>query len=269
MADVDAAKKDDFDWDQALDDENDPNFDPCAAKLEGTAKILRKWQLRLGGNKEQVPWTDAEHLAYLFQRFRPDGNGIEEFCADMQLGLMAPRLLEIFHATSDGYKNGDTVDGYFIVRKPLKASNADLQIFAKKYFFSINRVAESLGPTWRSLRMRFANPPQVSVIRGQEAPRDTSEMGGEIYDTLNEFYRRLEPKNENLGLLREALYSMANDHTLANYVRWPIAEAHFKEEQPDPFKLYFKLWLRGVEMRFLDEGTASDWACNFYIQNSE
>lgn len=65
-----------------------------------------------------------------------------------------------------------------------------------------------------------------------------------IYELVTDYVGSL-PRPENpILLLRDAIYSMANDIFLRSYIMWPLyADA---AGRPDPFQWYFDLWSKGV-----------------------
>lgn len=56
----------DFDWDAAIENEHNPDWDPYDEQLSEQEKILRRWQLRLGGKVENRLWSDGADLAIYF-----------------------------------------------------------------------------------------------------------------------------------------------------------------------------------------------------------
>jgi hypothetical protein len=65
-----------------------------------------------------------------------------------------------------------------------------------------------------------------------------------IFDLIANFTTTLTPADTPLLLLKDAIYSMANDKLLQLYVMWPL----YKEtsELNDPFRSYFLLWAKGI-----------------------
>lgn len=246
---VSVGSNEDFDWD-TVDDSNDNGDSNMNDAVQTIEKVLRKWQLKLGGKEHDDPWSNRDDLAFLFQRFRPNGEGIEEFCSDLNCAAIASRLLEMFRATADGYKNGNAVDAYFVVRKPPATSDEDLKALAEDYCQSLKHVAQFSED--ELMESYFEETPEIEIRRGETAPLESSDIDISIYDALT-FYAGRFKRPEATVLLSEALYTMANSFILANYVTWPITHDVSDADELDPYSKYFELWRRGVNPFFEDD----------------
>jgi len=250
--DTDVSKQSDSNWLTAMANEENPNSDPkkddpYCDEPDEQGRILRKWQLRFAGNSVGSPWREADDLAYLFQCFRPDGDGLDEFCSDLACSdEMLHRLQEIFRITKDGYRTETALDVYFVVHKPVASSDEELTTLTAIYLDSLVKIART--SEYAELATYFQTPPTLSVKRGTfQAGPDNNDIQLDVYDMLNDYSRRFPIPNPNIQILREALYTMACDYNLAHFVVWPEAVVHDHE---DPYSKYFELWKRGAQVSF-------------------
>lgn len=231
-----------------------------SSMLPETQNVLRKWQLKLGGKEQDAPWSNKDDLAFLFQRFRPDGEGIEEFCADMNCEAIAPRLLEMFRATADSYKTGNSVDAYFVVRDVPSSSDEELKTLAIAYIESLKQIspgsendeADDDDDEFVSMETYFESTPTIEIARGEKAPLESSDIEISVYLALNDYFASFAFSKE-ASLLTEALYTMSNNYNLANYVLWPMVQRNQDKSLEDPYSKYFELWRRGVNPFFEDD----------------
>lgn len=223
-----------------------------------TEKVLRKWQLKLGGKEHDAPWSNKDDLAFLFQRFRPDGEGIAEFCADMNCDAIAPRLLEMFRATANSFKTGDSVDAYFVVRDVPSSSDEELKPLALAYIESLKQISpridddEADDDEFVSMETYFESTPTIEIARGEKAPLESSDIEISVYLALNDYFASFKLSKE-ASLLTEALYTTSNNYNLANYVLWPMVQQNQDSAKEDPYSKYFELWRRGVNPFFEDD----------------
>lgn len=246
---------DSFDWDAAIASEENPNWDPYMDDLDGTGRILRRWQMLAGGTVNDEPWLNAEDFSFFFQHFRPDGAGLDKVFADIERGnQMLPRILEIFRCTSTGYKTATTGDAYFIIHNPPKVSNGAAKSISLDYCQKIADMDRALNGVKSHLFVDSL--PSVKIIRGQDPSLQTrSEIEAEIYDICHAYFAA-QRKIGSLGLiLSEALYQLAADYNLARYVMWPLVEG--EDELEDPFRAYAELWKTGGVLRISDDNNAT------------
>jgi len=235
-----------FDWDKA---EGKPEIFEVQSQPT-TDEVLEKWRVKLGGKEHDKHWSTKDDLEFFFQRFRPDGEGLEEFCADLHCQAITPRLLDIFRATSEGYKNGNLIDAYFIVRRPLPATDEELKSLAISYCDSLKLVASLVGDV--EIKSYFESNPRVEIRRGETASLESSDIDIFVYQALHDYFSKFHISDE-AALLTEALYTMANRYNLANYVLWPIAQSSSEKDSEDPYSKFFELWRRGVNPIFEDD----------------
>lgn len=241
---------------------NFKNVDACvvdqASLSSGTEQVLRKWQLKLGAKEQDAPWTSKDDLAFFFQRFRPDGEGIAEFCSDMNCDAIAPRLIEMFRATANSYKSGNSVDPYFVVRDVPSSSEEELKPLALAYIESLKRISprcednEADEDEFVSMESYFELSPIIEIARGEKAPLESSDIEISVYLALNDYFAACKISKE-ASLLTEALYTMANNYNLSHYVLWPMLQETLDKTLEDPYSKYFELWRRGVNPFFEDD----------------
>lgn len=224
-----------------------------------TKEVLRKWQLKLGGAEQDAQWSTKDDLAFLFQRFRPDGEGIAEFCADMNCDPIAPRLLELFRATANSYKTENSVDAYFVIRDVPSSSDEELKRLALAYIESLKQISPRSeddeaddDDEFVSMESYFESTPTVDIARGEKAPLESSDIEISVYLSLNDYFASFKLSKE-ASLLTEALYTMSNNYNIANYILWPMVQQNHDKELDDPYSKYFELWRRGVNPFFEDD----------------
>lgn len=238
---------------EEFEEESDGQSDDFEIESQAnTEKVLEKWRVKLGGKENDRVWTTKDDLAFFFQRFRPDGEGLEEFCSDLNCQAITPRLLEIFRATAEGYKDGNVIDAYFIVRRPAPATDEEIKSLAVCYCESLKLVASSVGEV--EMKSYFESTPRIEIRRGQTASLESSDIDIFIYQALHDYFCKFNI-TEEAALLAEALYTMANSYNLANYVLWPVAQSSSRADSEDPYSKYFELWRRGVNPVFEDDNS--------------
>ena len=241
---------------QDVDEPNNLNFDPSLEELDETGRVLRRWQLHFGVSSKDKSWQEAEDLSFLFQRFRPQGLEVEQFCTEMGCCAIAPRLLEIFQATSSNYPSEKPFDAYFVVRAPQPATDEELLSLSNKYLNSIKEVATRISDGDSDMEAAFSALSTIAIRRGCEPPAESSYLQAAVNEALHDYFCRFQLGNPGATLLKEALYTMACDYNLVHYVLWPIAQANFEQNHTDPYSPYFELWKRGVDFRFEDQQSA-------------
>ncbi len=231
------------------------------AEQEKFLPVLRRWQLRLGGTEEDKPWHEAEDLSFLFQRFRPDGHEVEQFCIDMGCETIVPRLIEIFHATGATAASITASDAYFVVRTPQPATDQELLSLSTTYLNILRDVAHALpakaseAPDDIGLQALSTCLPTIA-ISSREAPMEATDFQVAVNEELYDYFHSRIFDNAGAKILREALYTMACDYSLVHYILWPLTKPKDDRYDFDPFSPYLELWKRGVDLRFEDKQSA-------------
>ncbi len=180
---------------------------------------------------------DPYALAGLFNRFRPDGEGLERlFGADPVQQAVLTRIRHVFEATASSWKPGDL---YFVVREAEAIDCDRAQMLASAHVTGLEKVAQLRGDTQtqRALAMlrKYPDRRQVQAVAATL-----------MYECFTDFLAQFQPAQDEVFLLKEALYSMANDYYLMAYMLWPaIRKATGLPDLLDP---YAELWRHGVRI---------------------
>jgi len=197
------------------------------------------------GDPPDRSW-DRDDIFAFFQRFRPDGRGLERALLPIPSGrAVLDRLLPIYSATSGGWQ-ADRYDAYFIVRNPAPIDRSDAGTLVRNHLSNLAGVAAlaKVGELVELLRERALSF-SFEVPARTQYRHDTDEF---IYDTVSDWVGSLTPEPAEITALRDAFYSIGCDYFLAWHVMWPwYAKATTTIE---PFHPYFRLWQHGVEYRF-------------------
>lgn len=208
-------------------------------------EICALWQ-NLAGESDGEPWGE-DGLYGFFQRFRPDGNRLEEALLPLPNGrAVFERMKAIYAATKSGWTDGESSDGYFVVRNPLPIEPPEAEALVRKHLKQVAKIADEAGA---EELVELLRAPTFSLSR-EAAPDspDRHDTDLTIYDTLCDWVGALESDPPEVADLREAFYSIACDYPLSWYAMWPwFADA---TQLVDPFEPSFQLWRHGVEYRF-------------------
>jgi hypothetical protein len=246
--------KDAFDRHGMITRESDPNLDQDHGALDEKGEILRRWQILAGRSLNDAAWSEPNDLTYFFQCFRPNGKGLKHVFADVSGGeQMLARILEIYRATSQGYKTGDAIDSHFLVSNPKQVTDKRARKLVDKYLASLAKIGRSMRNRELSL---LANIRSINLCRRQEYSQGGSTgIDKAIEQGLSHYFEELQ-KIETLGfVMREALYTMTGDINLVHYVMFPLVQDRAAHE--DPYQHYFELWKSGARLRFDSSSSAT------------
>src|SRR5262245_30627010 len=98
---------------------------------------LAYWKT-VAGDKSPSPWVSEEDdLFAYFQRFRPDGRGVERVFDEVYRGdEVLARLLPFYLHTKESAEHP-----YFVVRKPQTTTRQELLGFMKQYLDNVGQMA--------------------------------------------------------------------------------------------------------------------------------
>jgi hypothetical protein len=181
----------------------------------------------------------------LFQKFRPDGAGVE--CIFQQLSDAADyvaRLALLYRVTQPSFRESDA---YFIMRTPPACSDAELVEFGSSLIDGLRYIAK-LGARYGfgEVESYLANVTQICIV-------DRSDLDNEhddqirIHESIGDFLGKYDQEDHLIMQLHEAYYSIACDYWLAWYLQWPYFKEWFRV---DVFKPYFEMWTRGCQIAF-------------------
>ncbi len=186
--------------------------------------------------------SDQHILSGIFNKYRPNGVGVERILAGGPLEeMVCSRVRQVFDATSKSWVPGDF---YFVVRNSPDVSEADASEFARKYLCGLFRVAE-ISENNEVCEI-------ISSLNIVEKSSDLIELNDDvsisIYECLTDFLAKMQPDKNEIFILKEAFYSMANDYALMAYMLWPVI---CDEKLPiDNLDGYFELWRHGLTLKF-------------------
>jgi hypothetical protein len=186
-----------------------------------------------------------------FQRFRPQGKGIEHLYRDVPQGEeFQSRLARLFQAAGEDQRPGGGRDAYFVVRRPASLSPADVEEHATSWLTGVRQIARQSSVA--EFKERFDEIPKVRVLQGIPPKQPKSDQ--ESFSLLRcikvhaaSVTDGIAPNCEVVSLLREAYYFTACDAILRDYLLWPAYAEHF--DQDDPYLGYFELWRHGIKWR--------------------
>jgi hypothetical protein len=198
---------------------------------------------------KSITGIKSDELAGFFQAFRPHGAGVERALRGVvRSDVIVPRLMEIYEAPVDGYPT----DVYFIVRKPTPLSRDDalhLAILHRQKLNEISKEAKS-GELAQLLRQHDRS----EVVVGQRSwPPNEEDPETLVDEVVTDYVLSLSPERSQALLLREALYNMACDTYIRDYVLWPLYQE--STSVLEPFEPYFKLWKHSAGFRFDHDGS--------------
>ncbi len=207
--------------------------------------------------------SGPESLIGIFQQFRPDGTGLPEWFQQIPDGdQVAERFAMVYQASGYGTRPAGGRDAYFIPRAAPALSVQQAESAAVQFFVALGKVAAAIQ--WTPLADLLDPLPGIRVLEGKppKHPKAVSERAGlllAIEELIDQTTRRWAAHHPAVHLLQPAVYFMACDPFLRDYLLWPWIAGHdnWKASDPDlrdPFASYFQLWRHGVKYRiFADE----------------
>lgn len=214
--------------------------------------------------------------AWFFNRFKPDGEGLEAVFNVIPNGEeIHKRILEVFQIAGAGNSR------YFLVQNPELITQRELEELAHEF---ITRVAKMAGICKDYYENEFlekfaANSPAFRIVEGKPPKMDyEDEFQESVYELKNEFAdyidrepgaerRKVLTTDEYFAMIRdpnyqkpekkeetkeqayyysEALYQMAASKDLVHYVLWPLYE---NSPIPDAYRPFFDLWRLDIEVQ--------------------
>jgi hypothetical protein len=206
--------------------------------------ILDRWK-RMAGSRSSKPWS-KDDLVGFFQAFRPFGQDIPRALESVSgANEIVPRLLRIYSATAPGWNERDA---YFVVRNPTPVSQDQIRNLVLAHIQRFAEIAKHIGSI--KLMEILERPPEIVVVQGQTPwPPSPDSVETLMYDVRTDFMASLTPSLSDALLLDEALYSIACDYFLRDYVLWPLYVP--SSSVVEPFGPYFEMWIHGVGLRFV------------------
>ncbi len=219
------------------------------------SKLYEFWQSVVGVDEDES-WSEPADLVFLFQNFRPHGQGVERILNGFWgARQMLPRLLEVYKATASGWDARPVAFDYFLVTEPTHIDDSRVEELIRSYLDKMKRMAEEIN--YRQTASNLSVVERVQIVRAQDAPHslDLSRTEDLLYAMQSDFFSLTPSQPSELWLLEPALYSMANDNPLTYHLLWPLKAKGSSVEEP--FLPYFELWKHAVTLRLdADRATA-------------
>lgn len=207
-----------------------------------TSRIQTETGITVSGSK------DRHLLSGVFNRYRPSGDGLGRiFLGEGVEKAVTTRLKRIFDATVQSWHPEDM---YFVIRKHDPIDPRHMQELATKFLKGVYLLADFIGD-----RETCDVVASLSAVKKAEAKakailnEDTPVV---IHECVTDFLAKFQPEKNEIFILKEAIYSMANDYFLMAYVLWPAIE----ESVPlhGVLDSYYDLWRHGVALEYSADG---------------
>jgi hypothetical protein len=191
-------------------------------------------------------WRDLARrgkLDFLFQGFRPLGDGLEQLFHEVAgCSEVLPRLINVYQVTSVNFWTSNE-DPYFIIRRPPFADDELVRSWVVRHLSDMHQLATLTNPSVAARRSTAT--PRIEVVREVVDPRSHLESPQALFlEMINDGIFSSVPVESDFFLLDEAFYHIACDYLLRHYLLWPL----YKSAIPlnDPFAAYYKLWTHGA-----------------------
>jgi hypothetical protein len=182
---------------------------------------------------------DEDRWYGVFQGYRPHGDGVEEvFVGVPDAEQYAARFREVCAAS---YHDDWARDGYFVVRCPRPALEAELVALGGELLDGLRVLAKAAGRDGRPLLSLLSGVGGAEVVPSSAFPTkhphhiDVVYAAGDVLPGRGDYGNRIVQ-------LREGFYSVACDFWLSHFLQWPYYQDWLRR---DVFRPYFGLWARG------------------------
>ena len=161
-----------------------------------------------------------------------------------------------YQCTRSGFRE---TDPYFIPRPEESCAESEAREVLSQHFLEMQKLAERAQDSELIEILSNVSPARVAS-QGElnQLPLNDDSPDGWIYDLVTNFLCSLSPKDSPFLLLNDAMYSIANNRFVRDYLLWPLYKEAFKNGEP--FLPAFELWSKGVSFSF----RRSD-SCRFFI----
>jgi hypothetical protein len=207
-----------------------------------SAEILQRWK-SIAGVYSPRPWVNEDDLVGFLHCFRPSGEGLEKVFADVVRGdEILARLKEVYRAT-----DGSESTGMYLHPTPSAPPSQTVVLqLLEEHVAKLKEIARHVGDA--GLASSLDRVKRYEITEGKLPNSRTSQtLAASIRAAIDEFIGSLTPVESDAELLTEALYSLAANYVVRDYVLWPLFENSAIEE---PFAAAFRLWSFDVEFTF-------------------
>lgn len=187
--------------------------------------------------------NDEDRWFGVFQRYRPDGDGVEEVFVDLPDATeYADRIRSVCRATSHpGWER----DAYFIVRSPKPATEQELVGYGEELLAGLRLISLQPVPSGdRELHKYLEGVTHLITTCQVDTWHDDHTL---VHESVGDILQGLQDADHRAVQLGEGFYSVACDYWLAWYLMWPYFRGWVQQEV---FRPYFELWLRGCSIAF-------------------
>ncbi|MEC8558300.1 MAG: hypothetical protein VXZ82_25125 [Planctomycetota bacterium] len=209
--------------------------------------------------RESVPVaasTDAgpegDSLIGVFQAFRPDG--LPEFAMLESVpggSEFRARIQCVYDAVGTGQRSDNMKDAFFVVRHPPQLQSNDAQKTATDFVKGALELALQTG-----VENTFELP-EIRILEGKppKHPKNPNEKSKLLHLFESELPAQIDAlfAPGSLGNeLSEALYFVACDRWLRDFLRWPMLQPNKNDlntSNSHCVDSYFQLWRHGVKFR--------------------
>jgi hypothetical protein len=204
--------------------------------------------------------SEPGDLIGLFQYFRPDGIGIESIFAGQPFGeAILARVRRCYECTRTAFVDRNL---YFIPRPQVACDDSEAIRLLRLHFLEMSKLATHRHDSELVQILTDVSPLRVTSRTDlQQIPISDDSPEGWLYDLVTDFVGSLVPQESPLILLRDAMYSIANNIFVKNFLLWPLYVQSFPAG--DPFQPAFELWCRGVSHSF-----RTPTSCRYLIGSS-
>ncbi|MCR9293777.1 MAG: hypothetical protein NXI32_13715 [bacterium] len=225
-----------------------------------TSQIFVEKLLEAAGCDPQT----TETTIGVFQSFRPDGLPDSLPWQSTTGGdIFQNRVQRVFEAVRTSRRADALQDAYFVVRNPPMLTSEQAHALAQQLLAQLAMTCRLMGSE-TGIRL-LEKQPSIRVLEGV-APKHPRKLE-EKSQLLLLFQRDLPAAidalfcQDSLGAqLSEALYFVACDSLLRDYLRWPLLsqesvsqESLAQLAEQDPLVDYFELWRHGVKYRIFSD----------------
>lgn len=182
-----------------------------------------------------------------FQRFFPSGDGVDAVFAGIPGGdEVAARLKRCFEPCAAAHAKGEP---YFVPQRGQCGEDEGLAL-ARDHIAAMRGIAalwaeEDLIKRVDRASLEIASEADIGDPLHDRSPQT------QLHDMAGDYMAELADPEHPGAVLEEAFRSVSADFLVRSYLTWPfVADASSLE---DPFEAYFKLWLRGVRIHFIDD----------------
>jgi len=177
----------------------------------------------------------AAALAGMFDRYRPHGDGLERLLGNGAVErAVRDRLKAALAAAAPGNPPGVS-----------RVTDAQLADILASWLRGAGTVADLAGDAQALRELALA---QVVAVPSPGAAID-DDRATLLYETVTDFLARWQPGASPLFLLKEAVWSLADDYFLMAWILWP-AHALDNDQALDALDGFFEAWRHRLRVVF-------------------